>query len=75
MSFQSWVFAMINPSQQEIWQVVLPSRGRRIVLILLASLLGGGFAYTVPLLVQWGRGLFIVGTLTLISGITGLWSP
>jgi hypothetical protein len=60
--------------QEEVWQVALPSRLRRLILVMLASFLGGGCAYAAPSLFHRGKGVLLIVPLALLAGTTGLWS-
>jgi len=59
----------------EACQVVMPTRRRRIALLILASLLGALLAYSIPMLAGWKGGVLVVFAIALVAGVSALWSP
>ena len=59
----------------EKWDVSLPMRRRRLIMILIVGLAGGIAAWRVPLTLDWVGTWIVVMGLALLAGLSSLWSP
>lgn len=59
----------------EEYEVIIPTRRRRLVLLVIVCLLGGLVAYAFLPVVGWSNAALAVLVIALLAGISALWSP
>lgn len=66
---------MLSMKIIERYDVIIPTRRRRLALVAMVSIFGGVVAHMCSPIVGWFDAALIILVLALLAGLSTLWSP